>query len=147
MQLRPDRDPDFFNRLGRAYLPEYLGIVVTEVAPGVLRAELPLRQELFAPNGFVHAGSVVTLADTAAGYACVAHLPEGAESFTTLELKANFLRAARDGVLRCEARAVHLGRTTQVWDATVRSGDDERPIALFRCTQLVLFERRPRSTS
>jgi uncharacterized protein (TIGR00369 family) len=138
MKLRPDRDPDFFNRLGRGHLPGYLGVVVTDVELGVLRAELPLRQELFAPNGFLHAGSVITLADTAAGYACVAHLPEGAESFTTLELKANFVRAARDGVLRCEARAVHLGRTTHVWDATVH-GDDERPIALFRCTQLVLY--------
>ncbi len=77
-------------------------------------------------------------ADTAAGYACLAHLPEGA-SFTTLELKANFLRALREGVLRCEARAVHLGRTTHVWDATVQGDGDERPVALFRCTQLVLY--------
>jgi 1,4-dihydroxy-2-naphthoyl-CoA hydrolase len=139
MKLRADRDPDYFNRLGREHLPEYLGVIVTDVELGVLRAELPLRQELFAPNGFLHAGSVVTLADTAAGYACVAHLPDGAETFTTLDLKANFLRAARDGLLRCEARAVHLGRTTHVWDANVYCGDDERPIALFRCTQLVLY--------
>lgn len=141
MKLRTERDADFFNRLGRGRLPEYLGVVVTEVEEGVLRAELPLRPELFAPNGFLHAGSVITLADTAAGYACVAHLPVGVESFTTLELKANFLRAARDGVLRCEARAVHLGRTTHVWDAIVTSGDDERPVALFRCTQLLLYPR------
>jgi 1,4-dihydroxy-2-naphthoyl-CoA hydrolase len=138
-EVQDRRDADYFNRLGREHLPEYLGVVVTDVEPGVLRAELPLRQALFAPNGFVHAGSVVTLADTAAGYACVAHLPDGAETFTTLELKANFLRTAREGVLRCEARAIHLGRTTHVRDATVCSGDDERPIALFRCTQLVLY--------
>ncbi len=141
MKLRTDRDPDFFNRLGREYLPGYLGVIVTAVERGVLWAELPLRKELFAPNGFLHAGSVITLADTAAGYACVAHLPDDAEIFTTLELKANFLRAAREGVLRCEARAVHVGRTTQVWDATVYSGDDERPIAVFRCTQLVIYPR------
>jgi 1,4-dihydroxy-2-naphthoyl-CoA hydrolase len=141
MKLRTERDPEYFNRLGREYLPEYLGVVVTGVAPGVLRAELPLRKELFAPNGFLHAGSVVTLADTAAGYACVAHLPDEAETFTTLELKANFLRAARDGILRCEARAAHLGRTTQVWDSTVYGGKDEQPIAVFRCTQLVLYAR------
>jgi 1,4-dihydroxy-2-naphthoyl-CoA hydrolase len=139
MNLRTDRDADFFNRLGREHLPGYLGVIVTDVAPGVLRAELPLRKELFAPNGFLHAGSVITLADTAAGYGCVAHLPDGAEGFTTLELKANFLRAAREGVLLCEARAVHLGRTTQVWDAVVHSGDDRRPISVFRCTQLLLY--------
>jgi uncharacterized protein (TIGR00369 family) len=139
MNFRTDRDPDFFNRLGRGHLPEYLGVIVTDIEPGVLRAELPLRKELFAPNGFLHAGSVVTLADTAAGYACVAHLPDAAQTFTTLELKANFLRAVSEGVLRCEARAAHLGRTTHVWDVTVYSGDDDRAIALFRCTQLVLY--------
>jgi uncharacterized protein (TIGR00369 family) len=141
MKLRTERDADYFNRLGRESLLEYLGFVVTGVEPGVLWAELPLRKELLAPNGFIHAGSVVTLADTAAGYACVAHLPDGAETFTTLELKANFLRAVRDGVLRCEARAVHLGRTTHVWDATVYCDDDKRPIAVFRCTQLVLYQQ------
>jgi 1,4-dihydroxy-2-naphthoyl-CoA hydrolase len=137
MDLRPGYDAAFMNGLGEGHLPGYLGVVIIDVSPGVLVAELPLREHLFAPNGFLHAGSVVTLADTAAGYACLAHLPEGA-SFTTLELKANFLRAHREGVLRCEARGVHLGRTTHVWDATVTGNGDDRPVALFRCTQLVL---------
>jgi 1,4-dihydroxy-2-naphthoyl-CoA hydrolase len=140
MDLRPGYDAAFMNTVGEGHLPGYLGVVITDVRPGVLLAELPLREHLFAPNGYLHAGSVVTLADTAAGYACLAHLPEGA-SFTTLELKANFVRALREGVLRCEARAVHLGRTTHVWDAVVTGDGDERPVALFRCTQLVLYPR------
>ena len=140
MPLRPDRDVAFLNQIGDGHLPGYLGVVVTELEPEVLRAELPVRPELFAPNGFLHAGSVVTLADTATGYACFAHLPDEALGFTTLELKANFLRTVKDGVLRCEARALHMGRTTHVWDATVRSGDGEPPIAVFRCTQLVLYD-------
>ena len=138
MELRPGHGVEYLNSLGEGHLPGYLGVVITDIRPGVLLAELPLREHLFAPNGYLHAGSVVTLADTAAGYACLAHLPEGA-SFTTLELKANFVRALREGVLRCEARAVHLGRTTHVWDATVQGDDDQRPVALFRCTQLVLY--------
>jgi 1,4-dihydroxy-2-naphthoyl-CoA hydrolase len=136
-----ERNAEFFNELGRGSLAEHLGIVVTRVEQGLLCSELPLRKELFAPNGFVHGGSVVSLADTTTGYACVAHLPEGAHSFTTLELKANFLRTAREGVIRCEARAVHLGSTTQVWDATVFAEGETRPLALFRCTQLVLYPR------
>jgi 1,4-dihydroxy-2-naphthoyl-CoA hydrolase len=139
MQLRSDRDVAWFNQLGREHFPGLVGVEITGVEQGALQAELAVREELFAPNGFLHAGAVITLADTAAGYATVAHLPEGASGFTTLELKANFVRAARDGVLRCEARAVHLGRSTQVWDATVRGDGDERPVALFRCTQLVLY--------
>jgi 1,4-dihydroxy-2-naphthoyl-CoA hydrolase len=140
MPLRPDRDVAFLNQIGEGHLPGYLGVVVTELEPGVLRAELPVRPELFAPNGFLHAGSVVTLADTAAGYACFAHLPHEALGFTTLELKANFLRTVNEGVLRCEARVLHMGRTTHVWDATVESGHGEAPIAVFRCTQLVLYD-------
>ena len=139
MQLRTDRGVTWFNELGRDLFPALVGVEITSIAQGLLRAQLPLRDELFAPNGFVHAGAVVTLADTAAGYATVAHLPDGASGFTTLELKTNFLRAARDGLLQCEATAVHLGRSTQVWDASVRSDGDERPVALFRCTQLVLY--------
>ena len=122
--------------LGRDLFPGHLGIEVTALEDGVLHARLELRPEHFAPNGFVHAGVLVTLADTAAGYGCVANLPPGAAGFTTLELKVSFLRAARAGVLLCEARPVHLGRTTQVWDATVTN--DGRDVALFRCTQLVL---------
>jgi len=130
-----------WNEIGRGGFPEYVGFRVVEVGDGLLRAELELRAEHMAPQGFLHAGVVVTLADTAAGYGCLAHLPEGALGFTTVELKANFLRTAREGTLRCEARAVHLGRTTQVWDATVRTNVDKRPLAVFRCTQLALYPR------
>jgi uncharacterized protein (TIGR00369 family) len=139
VQLRANRDASWFNEIGRDHFPAVVGIEVTAVEQGVVRAELRVRPELFAPNGFLHAGAVVTLADTAAGYGTVAHLPEGATGFTTLELKANFVRAARDGVLYCVAEAVHLGRSTHVWDATVRADGDERAVALFRCTQLLLY--------
>jgi uncharacterized protein (TIGR00369 family) len=114
-----------------------LGIEFVAVAPGRAELRLPLRDELLAPNGYLHAGTVVALADTACGYGCVASLPDGGTGFTTIELKTNFLGTARDGVLACVATLVHGGRTTQVWDAVVRSG--EKTIALFRCTQLVLY--------
>jgi 1,4-dihydroxy-2-naphthoyl-CoA hydrolase len=139
MQLRADRDVAWFNEIGRESFPGFVGVEITDVEQGSLSARLRVRDELFAPNGFLHAGAVITLADTAAGYATVAHLPDGATGFTTLELKANFVRAAREGVLLCTAEAVHLGRSTQVWDAILRTDADERPVALFRCTQLVLY--------
>jgi uncharacterized protein (TIGR00369 family) len=139
MERRRELDVAFFQELGRDHFPEFVGIVFGDVGDGFARAELPLRPEHLAPNGYLHAGAVVTLADTTAGYACVAHLPDAATGFTTIELKTNFLGTARDGVLACEARAVHLGRTTQVWDATVTAEGAERPFALFRCTQLVLY--------
>jgi 1,4-dihydroxy-2-naphthoyl-CoA hydrolase len=83
-------------------------------------------------------GTVVTLADTACGYGCSAHLPATAKGFTTIELKSNHLGTALDGVIEVEARATHLGRTTHVWDAEVRHQQTGKTIALFRCTQMIL---------
>lgn len=128
-----------YNQFGARNLPGYLGIVITQVEPGEVHAELPVRPELMAPNGFLHAGSVVTLADTCAGYGCVASLPEGAVGFTTVELKSNHLGTAREGTVACVAKAVHLGRTTQVWDAVVTNKDTGKTMALFRCTQMILY--------
>lgn len=132
---------EHFNRVGKSYLPELLGIVVTDVGDKSLNAELTVRQSHLAPNGYLHAGSIITLADTACGYACVAHLPEGAQNFTTIELKSNFLGTTRDGVIECAANAVHLGRNTQVWDAEVRHRESGRLLATFRCTQMVLWPK------
>lgn len=121
----------------RGSLPDMLGVRVIALEEGSLTAELTVRRELLAPNGFLHAASVIGLADTACGYACIAHLPETARSFTTIELKSNFLGTCIEGTIRAVAKGVHLGRTTQVWDATV-SDPNGKTIALFRCTQMVL---------
>ena len=123
--------------MGRGYLPGLLGIEFLEAEPGRVRSALDVRRELLAPHQFLHVGTVVTLADTSAGYGCLSSLPEGATSFTTIELKTNFLRSARAGAIDCEAHLVHGGRTTQIWDATVTDATSRR-MALFRCTQLIL---------
>ena len=132
------RDTVDFVELGRGHLPGLLGIEVESIEHGHVRMRLPLREELLAPNGYLHAGTVVGLADSACGYGCMASLPEGGTGFTTIELKANFLATARDGTLACESRLAHGGRTTQVWDATV-TRDDGKTLALFRCTQLIIY--------
>lgn len=102
-------------------------------------AELAVQESGMAPNGFLHAGTVVTLADTACGYGCVANLPAGAAGFTTIELKSNHMGTARAGIVACVAKPVHLGRTTQVWDAVVSDRQSGKTLALFRCTQMVLY--------
>lgn len=132
---------DHFNRIGTDHLPGRLGIVVTHVGASEVRAELPVQASLMAPNGFLHAASVIALADTSAGYGCVANLPEGASGFTTVELKSNHLGTAKEGTIECVATAAHLGKTTQVWDATVTHRESGKTIALFRCTQMVLYPR------
>ena len=140
-KFNPQLDAVFFNGRSKGFLPGLMGIHFLELGEGFARAELAVRKDLMAPNGFLHAGSVVTLADSASGYACVAHLPEGASGFTTIELKSNHLGTARDGTIEVLAKAAHLGRTTQVWDATVTHRESGKTIALFRCTQMVLWPK------
>jgi 1,4-dihydroxy-2-naphthoyl-CoA hydrolase len=121
-------------------LPGLLGIRLTRLDTGYVEATLTTSESHLVPGAsHVHGGTVVTLADTACGFGCRAALPSDANGFITLELKTNYLKAAKPGdELVCVARASHMGRRTQIWDATVTIGTDTRPIALFRCTQLVL---------
>lgn len=136
-KLRTNCTIESLHERQRGSLPDLLGIRVSALEQGSLTAEMTVRRELLAPNGFLHAASVIGLADTACGYACLAHLPETARSFTTIELKSNFLGTCLEGTIRAVTKGVHLGRTTQVWDATVFDPNG-KTIALFRCTQMVL---------
>jgi 1,4-dihydroxy-2-naphthoyl-CoA hydrolase len=132
--------PRDFKSFGNGYLPGLVGVEIVTVSRDGVQSRMAVRREVMAPNGFLHAASVIALADTSCGYGCVAALPEGAQGFTTVELKANFLGTAREGFIACRATPVHLGRTTQVWDAAVTLEGTERKIALFRCTQMVLWQ-------
>ncbi len=132
-------DVESLNRRSDGRLPGLLGMEITTVESGLIRSRMPLREELLAPNGYLHAATVIALADTSCGYGSFANMPEGAEGFTTIELKSNFTGTARSGAIACEAQLVHCGRTTQVWDATVTDEESGREICLFRCTQMILY--------
>ncbi len=132
---------DQINRRGEGFLPGLLGIEFVRVDEQGVESRLAVRKALMAPNGFLHAASVIALADTSAGYGCVRLLPEGAKGFTTVELKSNFLGTALEGAIYCRATPAHLGRTTQVWDAVVTNEASGAKIALFRCTQMVLWPK------
>jgi 1,4-dihydroxy-2-naphthoyl-CoA hydrolase len=132
---------DELNERGIGTLPGLIGLEIVKAAEGRLSSRLNLRDELMAPNGYLHAATIVALADTSCGYGTFLNLPEGAESFTTVELKSNFVGTKREGAIACDAVLIHGGRTTQVWDATVSDEENGKPIALFRCTQMVLYPR------
>lgn len=130
---------DMLNARGAGHLPGHLGVVIETATTEEVAGFLDVRQELMAPNGFLHAASVIGLVDTLCGYGTVANLPEGASGFTTIELKANYLGTAREGRLRGIATPVHRGRTTHVWDARAFRDSDGKTVALFRCTQMILW--------
>ena len=132
---------DFFNKSVGKTLPAHLGLECVSLVHGKAVFRLPVKEHVLAPNGFLHAGSVVTLADSASGMGCMVSLPEGAESFTTIELKSNFMGTARDGAVVAEATLVHAGRMTQVWEAIVSNEGSGKTIARFSCTQMILYPR------
>jgi uncharacterized protein (TIGR00369 family) len=146
MELARLRSVEELNAAGAGSLPGLIGLEVVAIDGTRVTSRLAVRAELMAPIGYLHAASVVALADTTAGYGTWANLPAGARGFTTIELKTNFVGTARDGVVTCEATMVHGGRSTQVWDARVAAEPTGKTIALFRCTQLILYphERAPR---
>lgn len=130
-------------RAGQAgFLPDYLGLEWIELRRGFAQGGFTIAKHHLAPNGYLHAAAVIALADTACGYGCVLSLPEGGTGFTTAELKTNFIGTALEGRVTCQARLLHGGRTTQVWDAEVTSEATGKTLALFRCTQIILY--RPR---
>jgi 1,4-dihydroxy-2-naphthoyl-CoA hydrolase len=136
-----DGTAERLNALSEGHFPGLIGFTVVAVHDDGLSSRMPVRPDLLAPNGYLHAAAVIGLADTSCGYGTRLTLPEGARGFTTIELKSNFLGTALDGALACRARLVHGGRTTQVWDATVTAEETGRTVALFRCTQAILWPR------
>jgi uncharacterized protein (TIGR00369 family) len=141
MPLRREMTLEKLNSRSGDNLPGWFSMKVVEVREGSLTMEYAIRPQYLAPNGFLHAASVIALADTSAGYATIAHMPEGATNFTTIELKSNFIGTATDGTLRSVTTCAHQGRTTQVWDAVVTHIESAKTIALFRCTQMILWPK------
>ena len=140
--MTPEELAQQYNRLQAGSLPAELGIVWDEVDTGRAAGHFTVAPRHMAPNGFLHAASVIALVDTACGYGCVASLPDGASGFTTIELKSNFLASAKAGeTVAGQARLVHAGRTTQLWDAEAVNRSTGRTMALFRCTQMILYPR------
>lgn len=141
MPFDPTQTLELANARGEGRLPGLIGLQFTGIEPGKVSGRLPIRPELLAPNGFLHAATVIALADTACGYGALANRAEGATGFTTIEVKTNFLGTAREGAIACTATLVHGGRMTQVWDAEVTDESTGKTIALFRCTQMMLYPR------
>jgi 1,4-dihydroxy-2-naphthoyl-CoA hydrolase len=124
-----------------ARVPGQLGCVFDHSAADLVVGHIDVTENLIAGTGYLFAPAIVALADTCAAIGCGNNVPDDG-SFTTIELKTNFLSSARVGErVICRCTPVHLGRRTHVWDAEVTNESTGRRMALFRCTQMVL---RPR---
>jgi uncharacterized protein (TIGR00369 family) len=130
------------NEFGRDRLPGLIGLEILSCRSDEVTGRIAITRPLIAGTGFVWAPVVIALADTLCAYGTGENLPDGARSFTTVELKTNFLgTVAEGGAIRGRAAPIHLGRSTQVWDSVVTNEATGKAIALFRCTQMILYPR------
>lgn len=143
MYQETDRETvaDMLRQASEATLPGHMGLELLDIGESTARMRCEIQPFHLAPNGYLHAGSVITLADTAAGFGCVGNFPDGASGFTTIELKSNFTGTLLEGAMLAEARMIHGGRTTQVWDVEVSDETTGRTLAYFRATQMILYPR------
>ncbi len=131
-------DADALNAFFGPLAPGLHGVVFDESAADRVVGHIDVTPPLIAGTGFLFAPAVISLADTLCAAGCGNNIPEG-HSFTTVELKSNFLSSARAGErVVGVATPAHLGRRTHVWDVEVRNETTGRTMALFRCTQMVL---------
>ncbi len=132
-----DRLNEFFGPLA----PGLHGVVFDSAESHEVTGHIDVSGALIAGTGFLFAPAVISLADTLCAGGCGLNIPEG-HSFTTVELKSNFMSSAREGErVVGVATPAHLGRRTHVWDVTVTNETTGRLMALFRCTQMVLEPR------
>ena len=129
------------NRANEGKLPGHLGLVITDVEPGRVVGRFEVRPDLVAHIGFLLAGAVLSVADILCAYGVSTVWPEGADGFTTAEVKCNFMGTLTEGAVVVSASLLHGGRTTKVWDAAVEDEATGRLMAVFRCTQIILYPR------
>ncbi len=129
------------NRANEGKLPGHLGLVITIVEPGRVVGRFDVRTDLVAHTGFLLAGTVLSVADILCAYGVSTVWPADASGFTTAEVKCNFIGTLTEGSVVVSATMLHGGRTTQIWDAAVEDEATGRLLAVFRCTQIILYPK------
>ena len=139
MNLRAHLDAMLRGDVPPPPVAELLGLRLVSVADGEVVFELDVRPEHANPMGTIQGGVICALADAAMGLAYASRLEDG-ESFTTLELKTNYLRAVTEGKLTATARVIHSGRTVGLTDCEVVD-EQERRVAHATSTCMTLRAR------
>ena len=117
--------------------PGLMGVRLVELAPERVRAEMEVRSDLCTAGGILHGGAYMAFADTLGAVGTLVNLAPGKRT-TTTDSSTKFIAAARLGsVLHGECIALHRGRTTMVWQTSIRNSDGKL-CAVVSQTQLVL---------
>ena len=144
-QFEP-KDPDFERRVresfGRQRFMGTIGARLSRLAPGEVDIELPITDALTQQHGFLHAGALATVADSACGYAALSLMPAGA-AVLSIEFKINMLAPAAGHSVVAQGRVIRSGKTITVCRADViaRSGDGEKLVASMVGTMMTVEGR------
>ena len=140
--LDPEFEPRVRASFARQSVMATIGARLARVAPGAVEIELAFRDDLCQQHGFLYAGIVTTIADSACGYAALSLMPADA-AVLTVEFKVNLLAPARGERLVARGRVTRAGRTLTVATADVVAvtGDDEQPVAVMLATLMALLDR------
>ncbi|MEN4902617.1 hotdog fold thioesterase [Luteimonas sp. TWI1437] len=134
--FRSDTTVEQLNALSANTAIVALGIVFTEIGPDYLRATMPVDARTHQPYGLLHGGASALLAETIGSTAGGLAAPEGC-GVVGIEINANHLRGVRSGTVTGTARALHVGRSTQVWDIRIEDADG-RLVCASRLTLAVI---------
>ncbi len=140
------KDASFAARIqssfGKQGLMTSLGASLVHVAPGLVEIALPASLSISQQHGFVHAGALAAIADTAAGYAALSLMPAGMGVLTT-EFKINFVAPAKGDRMRARGRVVKAGRTLTLAQSEVfaDTSDGEKLVALLTATLMAIVDR------
>lgn len=146
VSAREPQDPDYESRVrssfDRQQFMHTLGAHLTRVAPGEVEIELPVRDALVQQHGFVHAGALATVADSACGYAALSLMPPGA-AVLSVEFKINLLAPAAGDRVLARGRVIRAGKTVTVcWgEVTAYDGTIERLVATMVGTMMTVRDR------
>jgi len=139
-QFRKTVTVEELNRIHRNTVCERLGIEYIEVGPDFLRARMPVDERTRQPAGILHGGASVTLAESLGSVAAWLCLEPGLTS-VGLDINANHIRAKTEGWVHGISRALHVGRTTHVWQIEI-TDDDDRLVCTARITMAIVPQRR-----
>ncbi len=129
------------NMSSKGTLMETLGIVYTEVGVDFLVATMPVNEKVLQPNGLLHGGASVALAETLGGAASHLFIENGESEIRGIEITANHIRSKRDGIVKATAKMIHQGKTLHLWE--IRIEDEEgKLISLCKLTNIVMPENR-----
>jgi 1,4-dihydroxy-2-naphthoyl-CoA hydrolase len=129
--------PDDVNAMSRNTMMTTLGIRISEIGDDYVRGTLPVDARTHQPYGLLHGGASVALAETLGSFAAMLTLDPKVEAAVGLDINANHVRGVKSGIVTGTARALHLGRSTQVWEIRIEN-EQGKLVCISRLTMAVI---------